>query len=150
MQWRPTISGLLCVGLFLSSSQAQTGDWQAAQAIPFRSQISLKSQHGNFRCILQKTTDTELFCEHGSLGTIRFDRQDIRQVRLEHPDANASLGAVIGTGLGAASGVALTKGSKDAEIRVYTPIYMGIGIGVLLGVIMSKIPILRGKVVYRQ
>jgi hypothetical protein len=146
------ISVVLCVGLFLSTGQAQTGDWQAVQAIPPGSQISVKTQSGSARCVFENATDTELHCDRQVgryLRSITFSRQSIRQVRLEHPVASGVAGAVVGTGIGVGTGLALTQHSRD-EMRAYAPFYLGIGCGVLFAAIMSKISPIHGKVVYRH
>lgn len=153
MRKRQVVSSLLSAGLLLASSQAQTGDWQAVQDIPPGSEISVKTQSGSARCVFENATDTELRCERRlgkSPRSVTFDRQGIRRVRLERPGANAALGPVIGTGIGGAVGVAVTKDSKDAETRVYAPLLLGILGGVVSGIIMKKFSPVHGKVVYRQ
>jgi hypothetical protein len=149
MRYRSVICSFLSAGLLHSSSQAQTGDWQAVKKILPGSRIFVKSYPQSARCEFENATETELFCERSNLR-IDFHRQNIRQVRLEHPNRSAVLGAVIGTGIGAGVGVAATKDSKDAETRVYDPILLGIVMGVILSVIMSRVSPLHGKVVYQR
>ena len=154
MRLRSMISVLLSTVFLLSSSQAQTGDWQAVEAIPSGSDISIKNQDRRIKCTLELVNDNELFCvERRPLvgaPVLRFYREGIREVRLEHPGRSAFLGAVIGTGVGAATGYAWLRNSSDAETRVYTPIGMAILFAVPMGMIMGRISIPHGKVVYRR
>lgn len=145
MRYRSVACSLLSALLFLSKCQAQTGDWQAVQAIPPDSLISVKTQFGTRRCAFQIAGDTELYCDSGT-----FHRQSIRRVRLEQPNASAVLGAAIGTGIGIGVGVATTRVSRDAETRVYGPAALGILGGIVLGIIMHRIPVVHGKVVYQR
>jgi hypothetical protein len=104
MPLRPAISCFLSAGFIVSTWQAQTGDWQAVQDIPSGTYISIKNRHYRVKCIFGTATETELFCERrdlaGNDARIRFDRQTIRQIRLEHPAESGALGLIIGTGLG--------------------------------------------------
>jgi len=161
MRYRPIVFSLLAAGSFLSSSQAQTGDWLAVQAIPPGSYISVKSQRYTVRCFFLTATDTQLLCEEHSLrkypsgdpvvSDVNLDRQGISQVRLEHPTRSAFLGAVICTAIGAGIASALANGPKpDPEAQVYYPIFFGIVSGYIGGKITGRISILHGKVVYRR
>ena len=149
MRFRSVICSLLAAGLLISSSQAQTGDWQAVQDIPVGSYISVKSYPRSARCFFVNATDWELFCEQRGLR-IDFHRQNIRQVRLEHPNKNALLGVLIGTGLGAGVAAAVTRNSNDAETRVADPIIFGILGAVVSGVLMHRISPVPGNIVYRK
>ena len=145
MRYRSVTCSLLSAFFFISNCQAQTGDWQAVQAIPPGFLISVKTQFGSKRCTFQVAGDTELYCDAGT-----FHRQSIRRVRLEHPNASAVLGAAIGTGFGVGIGVATTRRSRDAETRVYGPASLGILGGIVLGMIMHSIPVVHGKIVYQR
>ena len=147
------ISVLLCILVFLSSSQAQTDDWQAVEAIPVGSAISVKDEHSGLKCVLERVSDKTLFCVLARRYVpiyVEFDRQRIRQVRLEHSGRNVALGTLIGIGAGAGIGYASSRNSNDAETRVYGPIGLAILGGLVGGLIMGKFPILHGKVVYRR
>ena len=154
MQSRRIISVLLTLLFLLSSSRAQTGDWQAVEAIPSGSAISIKNEDRRIKCTLERVTDDELLCveRRPLLGApvLRFYRDGIREVRLDHPGRSAFFGVVIGTGAGAAIGYATSRNSNDAETRVYTPIGMAILLGSVLGGIMGGLAIPHGKVVYRR
>jgi len=139
------VCSLLSALLFLSSCQAQNGDWKAVQDIPPGSLISVKTQFGTTKCAFEIAGDTELYCERGT-----FHRQSIRRVRLERPNASAVLGAAIGMGIGLGVGVAATKSSRDAESRVYGPAGVAILGGIVLGTIMHVNPVVHGKVVYQR
>jgi len=145
MRYRRVTYWIVSAILFLLNCQAQTGDWQAVQDIPPGSLISVKTQFGSKRCAFQIAGDTELYCD-----VVTFHRQSIRRVRLEHPNASAVLGAVVGTGIGIGVGVAVTNNSRDAETRVYDPAAYGILGGIVLGMIMHRIPVVHGKVVYQR
>lgn len=145
MAYRSVTGFLLSAFLFLSNCQAQTGDWQAVQDIPPGSLISVKTQFGTTRCAFQVAGDAELYCDAGT-----FHRQSIRRVRLERPNVSAALGAVIGAGIGVGVGVAATNNSRDAETRVYDPAGLAILGGIVCGVIMHRIPVVHGKVVYQR
>jgi hypothetical protein len=154
MRWRRIIAVLLSVAFLLSNNQAQTGDWQAVEAIPSGSAISIKNEAGRIKCTLERVTDDELLCveRRQLLGApvLRFYRDGIREVSLDHPGRSAFFGAIIGTGAGAAIGYAGSRNSNDAETRVYTPIGMAILFGTALGFIMGRLAIPHGKVVYRR
>jgi hypothetical protein len=153
MRWRRMIAVLLSVAFLLSNSQAQTGDWQAVEAIPWGSDISVKDEHRSVKCVLERVSDHTLFCVGARRHTpiyVEFDRQSIRQVRLEHPGRGVALGTLIGIGAGAGIGYASSRNSNDAETRVYGPIGLAIVGGIVGGLIMGKIAIPHGKVVYRR
>ena len=137
MRYRPIVFALLAAGSSLSSSQAQTGDWLAVQAIPPGSYISVKTQRYSVRCFFLTATDTQLLCDEHSLrkypsgdpvvSDVNLDRQGISQVRLEHPTRSAFLGAVICSAIGAGIASALANGPKpDPEAQVYYPIFLGL------------------------
>ena len=92
-----------------------------------------------------------MFCEEADAGGISFTRQNILQVRLEHPVKSAFLGAVVGAGTGTAMGAALANGrNPDPEAQVYYPLFLGIVSGVFVAKIVGHRSVLHGKVVYRH
>lgn len=155
MRYRLVTTSLLSATLFIMNARAQTGDWRNVQGIPSGSEISVKGPRHRVGCIFQRATDDKLFCERHKpprYGTgdqdsrdIDFDRQEVREVRLER--SSALLGAVIGAGIGAGIGVAVSK-SQDIESKVYTPIG-GVVVGAFAGAIIGQLPIRHGKVVYQ-
>jgi hypothetical protein len=153
MQWRSIPSVVASVFLLLSNSPALPGDWQAVEAIPVGSAISVKDEHRSVKCVLKRVSDKTLFCVLARRYVpidVEFDRQSIRQVRLEHPGRNVALGTLIGFGAGAGIGYASSRNSNDAETRVYGPIGMAILGGLVGGLIMGRFAISHGKVVYRR
>lgn len=134
--------------LFLTSTQAQTGDWQAVKDIPLGSYIAVTSLPRNAACYFVNATDTELFCDRGGLR-IDFHRQNIRRVRLDHPQKSSATWTIIGIAAGAGTGAAVGKTSNDAETRVYSP-FIGALFGAIAGFIVGKLVIMPGKVVYRR
>ena len=161
MRYRPIVFSLLAAGSFLSSSQAQTGDWLAVQAIPPGSYISVKSQRYTVRCFFLTATDTQLLCEEHSLrkypsgdpvvSDVNLDRQGISQVRLEHPTRSAFLGAVICTAIGAGIASALANGPKRTrKLRCTIQSFLGLSQDISEARFTGRISILHGKVVYRH
>src|SRR5882762_4356309 len=87
---------LVLLSLSASDSQAQTGDWRAVQNLQAGTLISVKAKH-RVKCQFLRATDDAVSCEvirSGLLGTISqatdltFDRQSVREVRLEHTDGS--------------------------------------------------------------
>jgi hypothetical protein len=81
------ISSIIFVLLFGSSAQAQNGDWQAVENLKPGTRLTVKARH-NILCIFQSATDDELVCKplrflHLGPGESRFDRQSVREIRLE-------------------------------------------------------------------
>jgi hypothetical protein len=149
MRGRSIVCLLLSVGVFVSSSHAQTGDWQAVKDIPLGSYIVVKSVPTSTGCYFVNATDTELFCDQRGLR-IDFHRQNIRQVRLDHPQKSLAVGTLVGIGAGIGIGVAVGIKSNDAETKVYAPIAFGALFGAVSGLIMGKLVVVHGKVVYRR
>jgi hypothetical protein len=102
----------------------------------------------NAACYFVNATDTELFCDRGGLR-VDFHRQNIRRVRLDHPEKSAATWTLIGIAAGAGTGVAVGKTSNDAETRVCSP-FIGALFGAMAGFIVGKLVIMPGKVVYRR
>src|SRR4029077_378728 len=105
---------LILLSLATRNSQAQTSDWRAVQNLQPGTLISVKSKH-RVKCKFLRATDDAVSCEiirGGLLGVatkappdLMFNRQSVREVRLEHADgSNAAIGAVIGAGAGAVFG----------------------------------------------
>jgi hypothetical protein len=144
---------ILALALCTSSAQAQTGSWQAVENLSPGSVISVRAHH-HVRCVFRSATDDRLICDplqHGPvpLGpdeTI-YDRQSIREVRLEHSvGANELTGAAFGAGIGAAVGASSSNGSLT---RGGSTLLVG-GIGAIIGGFVGKeFSILPGKVIYR-
>ena len=148
------IASLLVFTLIFSSAQAQTGDWRAVKNIPRGSPISVKVRV-RILCIFQSATDDELICTRTNplpspigLDDLRFDRREIREVRLEHSEAtNATVGDAIGAGVGAAVGASSNDGTVT---RGGGALLIG-GIGGIIGGFFGRdFPILHGKIVYRR
>ena len=148
MRYRSLTCCVLSTGLFLTSTQAQTDDWQAVKDIPLGSYISVKSLPTNAACYFVNATDTELFCDRSGLR-IDFHRQNIRQVRLGHPQKSVAIWALIGLGAGVGAGLAIGKTSNDAETRVFAP-FIGALFGAIPGFVMGRLVVMHGKVVYRR
>ncbi len=145
------ISSIIFVLLFGSSAQAQNGDWQAVENLKPGTRLTVKARH-NILCIFQSATDDELVCKplrflHLGPGESRFDRQSVREIRLEPNLAKHMwVGAGIGAGAGAIAGA--TTGSPPRGGRIIVLTLAGAAAGSILGGILS-IP-LRGKLIYRR
>jgi hypothetical protein len=107
-------------------------------------------------CIFERATDEQLVCEHILHGPRRafiplervYERNKIREVRLEHTDgANMATGAAIGGGVGAAIGASSGNGSLT---RGGTALLLGTGGAIIGGFFGRDFPVTHGKVVYWQ
>jgi hypothetical protein len=148
---RKIVSLLFVVLIFASSGRAQTGDWQAVENLRPGTRISVKARH-RVGCVFQRATEDELACRrlYRSLrlsSEIVFDRQSVREVRLERSDeANGAVVAAIGAGAGAAVGASNGSGTSTREGGA---ILLG-GIGAIVGwFIGNEFHVLRGKSIYR-
>ena len=145
---------LACL-IFTSSAQAQPGGWRAVENLKPRSRISVKV-HLRTICFFVRATHDELVCELPAdhripfgPSQLTFDRQSIREVRLEHGEAaDAALGAAIGGGVGAAVGASV-KGSGSLT-RGGGAILLGAIGGLVGGFFGRDFPPLHGKVVYKR
>ena len=144
--------------LLASTAQAQTGDWRLVQNIQVDTVISVQTQH-RVKCAFLYATDTEVVCRpvHRGLAGLagigpsefRFERQRVREVRLEHSDGhNAAVGAAIGAGAGAVFGAVgrntvLNRGASTVVGGAFGGLAGG-----FLGVVL--LPLRHGKVVYEK
>jgi hypothetical protein len=144
---------VLALLLLMSSAQAQTADWRAVEGLPPGAPISVRDRNPRVRCIFRGATSNELVCEQHlryrsfDLGPyqIRFDRQSIREVRLERPGDSALAGAVIGGGIGAAIGASIAPRARGTAA-----LFVG-GIGALLGGhVGTETSIVRGPIIYKR
>jgi hypothetical protein len=98
--------------LFILPVAAQTGNWQAVEALPQGTAVQLQVPGGPTRGQLGLVTDTDLILDLKS-GQRTFSREDVRQVSVRKPGhrgRNALVGMVIGLGAGAALAVAAGSG----------------------------------------
>ena len=150
---RQIISSMVVALFFGSTAQAQTGDWQAVENLKPGTRISVKARH-RVRCIFQGATLDELTCKRSDRlfrtlsSEIVFDRQSVREVRLERSDeANAAVGAAIGAGAGAAAGASNGNGTLT---RGGGALLLG-GIGAIVGWFFgADFHILHGKTIYKR
>jgi hypothetical protein len=146
------ISLLLAVLMYGPGVQAHTGDWQAVEKLTPGTRISVRAQH-RIRCVFQRATDDELACKrlYRSLALsseIVFDRQSVREVRLERSDeANGAVGALIGAGAGAAVGASNGKGTATREGGALLLGSIGAIAGWFIG---ADFHILHGKSIYKR
>jgi hypothetical protein len=151
---RKIVSLLFVVLIFASSGRAQTGDWQAVENLRPGTRISVKARH-RIRCIFQRASQDELACErpdrlYRTLSSeIVFDRQSVREVRLERSDeANGAVGAAIGAGAGAGAAAGASNGNGTST-REGGAVLLG-GIGAIAGwFIGAQFHVLHGKCIYR-
>jgi len=146
---------MLAFLVFASSAHAQTGDWRALENLKPRSRISVKVRLRTI-CFFVRATHNELVCELPAdhripfrQSQLTFDRQSIREVRLEHSEAaDAALGAAIGGGVGAAVGASV-KGSGSLT-RGGGALLLGAIGGLVGGFFGRDFPPLHGKAVYKR
>ena len=141
----------------IASAVAQSSDWQAVKDIPPGTQISVTARHRFIHslCIFQGASDEELVCEVNlhrrspfTPSSIRYPRNDVRKVRLEHSDAsNIASGVAIGAGIGVALGATAPNHSGSREGGA---ILLG-GLGGLVGGVLGRdFPLFHGPVIYRS
>jgi hypothetical protein len=130
----------------------QTNDWRSVERIVPGTPISVL-ERGRRGCDLVQVTDSELSCDQhigGDWRRIRFQRDRVREVRLEEPQHNKMLlGTVAGAAVGGLIGFAAGGQSSDPETRGYARVY-GIPIGAVVGGLIGHAIHLHGPVVYRQ
>jgi len=149
---RQIISSLVVVFLLASNAQAQAGDWQALQHLRPGTRITVKTRH-RARCFFTMATDDELVCKPPRLLWLgpaerRFDRQSVREVRLESSDeANGAVGAAIGAGAGAALGASNGNGTLTRGGGAFLIGSIGALCGWFFG---SDFHILHGKIIYKR
>jgi hypothetical protein len=144
---------LLALLLLLSRAPAQTADWHAVQLLPPGAPISVRDRHSRVRCFFQEATSDQLVCEQriryrsldlGAYQT-RYDRQSIREVRLERPGDSALVGAAIGAGAGAALGASTASSNRGTAALLVG------GIGALLGGHVGvETFIVHGPIIYKR
>ena len=149
---RQIISSMVVALFFGFTAQAQTGDWQDVVNLKRGTRITVKTRHRT-RCFFKTATDDELVCKPPRSLWLRpaerrFDRQSVREVRLERSDeANAAVGAAIGAGAGAALGASNGNGTLT---RGGGALLIG-SIGALSGWFFgSDFHILHGKIIYKR
>jgi hypothetical protein len=140
---------LLMLAMASGVGAAQSTDWQVLQGIPVGTKIKLILQHKRSfgHCQLEAVSDDSLDCYFTALGSRRYARDEIREVRLGHHSART--GFFIGAAAGAAVGAANGSGGADGRVLgviVGVPVLGGIGAGV--GAIVD--PFVHGKTVYRR
>jgi hypothetical protein len=140
---------LVLVLAVASGAVAQSADWQVLQGIPAGTKIKLILQHTRTfgHCQLEAVSDDSLDCYFTALGSRRYVRDEIREVRLGHHSARAGffIGAAAGVGLGTANGSG-GAGGRVLGVIVGVPVLGGIGAGI--GAIAD--PFVHGKTVYRS
>jgi hypothetical protein len=145
----PIIGPLLVLLAVTSGALTQSGDWQVLQGIPSGTKIKILLRHERTfgHCQLEAVANDWLGCYFKALGSRRYPRNEIREVRLGRHSARTGL--AIGAGAGAILGA--THGSGGGSSRVLgviilVPVLGGLGAGV--GAIAD--PFIDGKTVYRS
>ncbi|MGH9746128.1 MAG: hypothetical protein ACRD59_08470 [Candidatus Acidiferrales bacterium] len=148
------MQAILVLLLIASGAQAQTGSWQAVENLSPGSIITVRARH-HVRCVFRSATDDRLICDPIQRGPIPlgpdetiYDRQDIREVRLDHSIASDVLaGAAIGAGAGAALGASSNKGALTGGGGA---LLVG-GFGMIIGGFVGRdSAILPGKIIYQR
>jgi hypothetical protein len=150
---RQIISTMVVALFFGFTAQAQTGDWQAIENLKPGTRISVKARH-RVRCVFQRASQDELACERFDRlfrtlpSKIVFDRQSVREVRLERSnEANAAVGAAIGAGAGAAAGASSGNGTLTRGGGALLLGCIGAIVGWFFG---ANFHILHGKTIYKR
>ena len=135
----------------LPKCQAQTGSWQAVEALPASTPITIRASH-KVRCIFLNATDDSISCEQELSAlrwarTLTFDRNTVQQVRIEHPTASMFAGTAIGAGAGLAVGA--TTNSTTFTRGATEVIAVGI-FGALGGFVGHETHIIPGKTIYQK
>jgi hypothetical protein len=112
--------------MFVSSAQAQIGDWEDVKNIP--------------SCTFDRATNRALFCTVlYSFGIeppeLSVDRRGISQVSFDNGDRNTAKGALIGGGIGATIGASLDPG-RSGYSRLGGAFLLG-GIGSVVGHVIA-------------
>jgi hypothetical protein len=150
------VAGLLVLLLNVSNARAQKGDWQAVKDLAPGTRISVKMSL-RMICFIVRATEEEVVCAshlHGPVGTIsydrRYDRQRIREVRLElSEETGVAVGALVGAGAGAVVG-AVAGGRGGNVTRTGGAVLAG-AIGAILGGALGRdFPVVHGQVVYKR
>jgi hypothetical protein len=132
-----------------SGAVAQSADWHVLQGIPAGTKIKIILQQGRTfgHCQLEAVSEDSLDCYFTALGSRRYARDEILEVRLGHHSARTGffVGAAAGAGLGAANGSGGSSG-RVLGVIIGVPVLGGLGAG--LGAIVD--PFVHGKTVYRS
>jgi hypothetical protein len=149
---------ILVLVLFPATVHAATGDWRDVQSLPRGAVISVKTagkHQFRFRYYFQYADDNVLVCEriyeapiHIGRSKVTFDRGDVVEVRLHHSEnENATAGALIGAGTGAALGASATNGAQN---RLALALIVG-SVGFFLGrQVGQTFPILPSELIYKR
>jgi hypothetical protein len=149
MKKLPIVGLLLVLVAMTSSAFPQSTDWQVLAGIPAGTKIKLIFKHKRTfgPCQFETVTEAWLGCYFTALGSRRYARDEIREVRLGHQSART--GFFIGAGAGAILGAAHGAGGSDSRVLgliVLTPVLAGLGAGV--GAIAD--PFVHGRTLYRS
>lgn len=140
---------LLAVLALAGGLEAQSTDWEALHQVPEGTKVKIKLKHRPTfgHCILEEVADDHLDCFHGTLGSRRYVRDDIRQVLLGRHSARTGflVGAGSGVVLGAARGCCDATG-KGLTVVILAPLLGGLGAAV--GALAD--PMIDGKTIYRS
>ena len=148
---------LVLVSLLASTAQSQTGDWHAVENLQTGTLISVRAKH-RVKCTFVAATADMVTCQlitGGLLGTVSkaaikmiFDRQNVREVRLQHSDgSNTAVGAVVGAGVGAVFGAV----GRNTDLNRGASTVVGAGFGALLGGFLGLVlPLRHGRIIYRK
>jgi hypothetical protein len=98
--------------LFILPAAAQTGNWQAVEALPEGTAVQVQVPAGSTHGQLGVVSETDLTLNLKG-GQRMFAREDIRQVSVRKPGhrgRNALIGLAIGAGAGTALALAAASG----------------------------------------
>ena len=140
---------VLMLAMASGAAAAQSADWHVLQGIPAGTKIKLILRHERTfgHCQLEAVSEDSLDCFFTALGSRRYARDEILEVRIGHHSARTGffIGAAAGAGLGAANGSGGSSG-RVLGVIVGVPVLGGIGAGI--GAIVD--PFVHGKTVYRS
>gem|GEM_PF-2056899 len=91
-----------------SASKDPHGNWLAVMRLSNRSFISVVADHDKALCVVEDITETSLTCATGGLLNHKehtFPRQEISSIRAFRAGRYAEVGALIGAGEGAVTGI---------------------------------------------
>lgn len=140
-----------------SASKDPHGNWFAVMRLSNRSFISVVADHDKAICVVEDVTETSLTCATGGLLNHKehiFPRQEISSIRVFRAGRYAEVGALIGAGVGAVTGIIIAAASDNTssgsgqfggtrgELYVVVPLLfaglvsaLGISIGFITGLI---------------
>ena len=155
-----TVTLIVASLTFVSSLQAQTGDWQAVKNITPGSPTAVNAQR-RYHCDFEYATDDKLVCTvyrrrpFGSptSSAITISRAAIREVRTL-PDPDLDRGALIGAGIGGGTlaVAAAINGGPNRGVAAFFAFLAGAFVGYIVGgmVPIFQVMFQRGKVVYKR